>query len=411
MFQDYCQEYSPSEWTTKRLLEGIVDKHTVPKKKNDIKINLGQSLDWFRKNPSSANLKGVASIGGHKARWSASLDLARLLMIMFGCERARAAFVKSQQLPSRARLDDTTLRSLKVEYWLKISKYYNNSDEFVEIDVGIDIVNLWLKSHLHSKYRVDWPAPKLCEQFMKVRADYESSQEKDNYDRSGQNSDLFYPNFNTTNAAHVMLHYLLRQVPRGSVLGDLPANAVVDTGVNEGAVTDDTDMSAHSESDAQSEAERKAEVTEEKKPPRYLSKPQRRLYSPASSIASSASAGRGYSRSRSRGRGRGRGHRDNNDFLGGAQRSLKRACDTILNSFERMQDEHRRKERHARQPASRDDDVITRGNRALQLINTKKRIVAEIEQLKGVGADADDLQLLEINLRMINNEIKKYLEV
>ena len=410
MMQDYCSDLAAESWTIKRLYVRLIAKFSVPFRLNDNAKALGRALDWFRAKPSILANSGVLPSGGRRARWTACKDLARLLMIMLGEERGRAAYVQSNQFPSRARLDDTKLKSLKVEYWLKIADTYNNSDVVVDIDVGNDVVTLYLKAHLRSAYRVFWPAAKLRESFMKLRREYEGSQAKDNYDRSGQNSDLFYPDFQSNNPAHVMLHYLLRKVPRGAVLGDLPENATLDTGVdgtdNTHAITV-SDNSPSSEGD--NEAEPPKEQTQEEEPPR-LRRPvrQRLMDSPASSIASSASAGRGRSRSRSRGRGRGSyGSRD--ESMGNVQRTLKRACDQILYSFDSMAKRNRRQERHAREVPSRHDDVITRGNRAMELIKTKKQLTEQIEQLQDMAADADDIQLLRINLQSVKDEIKKLL--
>ena len=70
---------------------------------------------------------------------------------------------------------------------------------------------------------------KLREQFRQLRADYEGSVELRNYQQSGQNSTEFYPDFQKRNPTHVLLHYLLLDMPHGGVLGNVPSNVSVDT--------------------------------------------------------------------------------------------------------------------------------------------------------------------------------------
>ena len=66
-------------------------------------------------------------------------------MIMLGTEQARAEFLKSRQLTDRQRLDDTKLKSLKVEYWLQVTAKYNDPTVVVDVDVGHELANLYLK--------------------------------------------------------------------------------------------------------------------------------------------------------------------------------------------------------------------------------------------------------------------------
>ena len=395
MLQDYLPDVDEIRWTMKRLFVAIVNKHSIPHRISDNAKNLGTSIDWWVANPSGDQTNS----GRPRQRWSAQLDLARLLMIMLGDEQARAAYVKSQQLPNRARLDDTTLRSLQVEYWINISRLYNNSDMVIDIDVGNEMANLYLQGiPMSAKYRVDWPAHKLQEMFRKTRSDYEGSTDYDNYKRSGQNSDTYYPDFNhANNPAFVMMHYLLKNVPTGVVMGDLPPNATIDTTVP----PDDVSESETEPPDGEQESP--AHI-EQESPARFTRPRSRRVNSPASSIASSASAGRGRSHSRGRGRGR-----SSDSTLGSAHATLQLACDQILQSFDSMQEQYRRERQRRRTPSNADDDVISRSNRALKLISTKRQVLAELKLMQDADSDhEDELKLLQTTLRNVTHEIQKY---
>ena len=103
------------------------------------------------------------------------------------------------------------------------------------------MVNMFLRNQLSSSYRCDWSAQKLREQFRDLRAAYEGSEERRNYQASGQNSEKFYPDFQNKNAMHVLLHYLIVKMPKGGVLGDVPKTAAVDTTVITIADSDESD--------------------------------------------------------------------------------------------------------------------------------------------------------------------------
>ena len=167
---------------------------------------------------------------------------------------------------------------------------------------------------------------------MKLRSSYEKSKDFDCYKRSGQNSDRYYPDFNhENNPAFVMFHYLTKGMPEGSVLGDLPPNAMRDT---QDLTQEDDSVSQDSDDEG---------VNDEHGPSSFKRPASQRLVmdSPASSIASSASALRGRSRSRGRGRG--------TESFGEAGRTLKKACDQLLCSFEKMQRETERQHRERRE--------------------------------------------------------------
>ena len=72
-----------------------------------------------------------------------------------------------------------------------------------------------------------------------------------------------------------MLHYLLREVPHGAVLGDMPADTVIDTNQTNEATTDEINL-----------------VTPEKFRPQSVVR-RHRPVSPASSISSYASKDHG----------------------------------------------------------------------------------------------------------------------
>ena len=408
LMQDYLPGIPDGKWTMKKLFLAICVKHHICYRLGDNAKSLGSAIDWWVANPHG-EVPGVPSARKQR-RWSAQLDLARMLMIMLGNEPARAAYVRSRQLPDRRRLDDTKLRSVKLEYWLKVSDMYNNENLLVDLDVGNEMANLYLKGiPMHCRYRVHWPAHKLCAMFNQTRADYEKSQDKANYDRSGQNSDKYYPDFNNSdNPAFVMLHYLFRGLPHGSVLGDLPKDALRDT-----AATPDEnrDLNSDSLSDSEHDAEQDDKHDDEAAAPSFKRPRAQRslIQSPASSIASSASARRGRSRSSSRGRGRGRGRTSESFHQAG--RTFKRACNQILKSFDRFQEASYQHERRQRQSKDKDGGVISVANRSMELIKTKRKLVAEIGVLKQAGDCADEVQLLEMSLRNVTAEIQKYITV
>ena len=227
---------------------------------------------------------------------------------------------------------------------------------------------------MRTEFRVSWPANVLCEKFRLARAAYEKSDDYDCYQRSGQNSLNYYPDFNhSNNPSFVMMHYLFRGLPRGSVMGDLPEDARRDTTnvMNESrSDTDDTDENDFGDEEEQTDAPPR--VTRSLKSPAVS---RSLCNSPASSIASSASTGRG----------RGRHGRSLNPF-GDVGKTLKKACDQILSSFNRMEEDNRRQQqRRRRQQSERnnDCDVTTKANNVMELIQTNRKVVEELTLLRG----------------------------
>jgi hypothetical protein len=332
MMQTYLPGKGPEYWTMKRLMLQMIAKYTIPHRKTDNARLLARTIDFWIAQPPGTEGSIDPPVQKPNVRWSAKLDMARLLQLMFGDEKARANYQQSRQLATRERLDDTTLRSIKVEYWVDVAQQYNNSDTVVNIDVDNDIVSLHLKAHLSTTHRVAWPATKLRTHFMNLRADYEGSIEYQNYKASGQNSDLFYPDFNDHNPTHVMLHYFLRMLPHDAVLGDLPKDACVDT---------DKPTEDHEIVDMCSSNDTSGEDQPAKKPTKrrlhdQISRRKRsrpNAPSPASSIASSASK-----RSRSRS-SRGRSTASEGD----ATKTFRNACDKIIESFDQMAKQSRAK--------------------------------------------------------------------
>ena len=205
LMQTYLPNSLPSTWTMKRLLLTMVERYSIPIKKGWNCKKLAQRLDFYVINGTTVEVNP-------KQRWSNKLDMARLLIVMFGDEEAKSKYIQSRQLPNRQRLDDTKRRSVKVEYWVDVAKLYNDEEEKYMIDVEDDMVNMYLRAELKSVYRVPWGGAKLREQFRILRADYEGSAALRNYDKSGQNGENFYPDFQNNNPTHVMLHYLLRDM-------------------------------------------------------------------------------------------------------------------------------------------------------------------------------------------------------
>ena len=141
MMQDYLPKVEPSKWTMKKLFLAVVIKHDISYRLGDNCKTLGTKIDWWIQRPDEEGAGEVKT--QTKRRWSAQLDLGRLLMIMFGIEQAKAAYLRSLQLPDRERLDDTTQRSVKVEYWCRVSDMYNNSDLVVDLTVGHGMADIY----------------------------------------------------------------------------------------------------------------------------------------------------------------------------------------------------------------------------------------------------------------------------
>ena len=340
----------------------LIKKFNVRYKKGDNTEDLARTLDFFVAN------KGNSDSDDRKQRWSANLDFGRLLMLMFGTPKTKAEYVASRQLPSRQQLDDTTKKSLKVQYWIKIAKQYCDPELKIDIDVGCDVVTLYLCEKLSSKYRVPWSANKLREQFRCLRAEYEGSVAYQNFVRSGQNGQNFYPDFQKSNPAHVMLHYLLQDVPHGAVLGDMPADTVIDTNeTNE--VTTTVDL-----------------ITPEKSLPQSVVR-RNRPVSPASSISSYASK---------------------HDGIAEATKTFTKSCEELVKGIQRSFQANT-----ANNPTGKSDS-IDRGDRALRLVTMKQKLKRMIKSLVQENDDSDDdndddIRLLKMQLEQINTDIRNSL--
>ena len=222
----YIPHFHESQWTMKRALQACVHAHKIKFRKHDTCETLGRLIDFYKSGAA------ITTQDVPHQRWSAKLDAARLLQVMFGTSDARAAYIQSRQLMTRARLDDTKQRSLKVQYWVDTAAVYNDATVELVIDVGDPVVNMYLISELSVEHRVEWTATKLRENFRRMRVDHETSVELRNFTASGQNDGVnFYPDFQSKNPIHVMMHYyMLESMPHGGVLGNLPPTATADTG-------------------------------------------------------------------------------------------------------------------------------------------------------------------------------------
>ena len=300
-------------------------------------------------------------------------------MIMFGTEQAKADYVASRQLPTRAQLDDTRTKSLKVEYWVKIAKEYSDRSVVYSIDVGNDCVDLHLCKNLSCSFRVSWSASKLREHFMDLRADYEGSDEYQNYVLSGQNSPLFYPDFQKQQPTHVILHYLLQGLPQGSVLGDIPTNAHIDT--NKSASKDsrgDIDLSSAS--------------ARTPTPPRRRTRRRSRSQRPSggnvsdtSSISSTVSK---YS-------------------LTEATKTFPKIVEQLVSTLQRG---FAPPKTDVRDPLATPIDA---GDQALRLVMMKQKLKSTLKTLTENAETEDDndsIALIRMRLRNINKEILKQLQ-
>ena len=273
--------------------------------------------------------------------------MARLLMLMMGDEGARSQFIASRQLPKRDRLDDTKLKSLKVEYWISIGAEYNDPTKIVDIVTKDSIVDMYLRSNMASSFRGVWTPSKLREQYRLLRADYEGSLEKRNYDQSGQNGPLFYPDFQTKNPAHVLLHYLLREMPEGGVLGDMPKAAVVDTAKPEtidvshtGDEDEESDDVESYDDESANDDEDEQEATPATPQPVIKRRGRRRHRKMRSASPASTSSGSSLTADKTRQR--------NAYAVKNASETIKNACSSLVSSFQDMrktvfQKEHTKK--------------------------------------------------------------------
>ena len=368
---------SASQYTIKRLFTEMVNHYGVSHKKSSNATQLGRAIDFHLANGGKSNIDECT-----KQRWSAKLDMARLLMIMFGEEEDRAKWLESRQLPDRARLDDTAKKSVKVEYWIDVAAVYNDPAERVWIETENDVVNLYLRAELKSKFRVAWSASKLREQYRCLRADYEGSEAKRNYDQSGQNGPTFYPDFQRKNPVHVLLHYLLRFLPEGSVLGDLPAGATVDS--QAGDTIDIASDDDNTSDDADGDVSTSTPVISRRK----------RSESPANSVVSHSSARSAMGKKK-------RQH----VALSAASKKITKACDTLVSTFERVT--------KSMSAGRRINSVaLESADNALRLVQMKGKLLSTIKVLVegNVNEDDDALKLLRVNLRKLNQEIKDALK-
>ena len=83
--QDYLDN-EPNVWTMKRLYLKILQTFQVSYRRGSNAKTLGSCLDFF--------ISAGSEVSDTKRRWSSKLDIARLLMVMFGDEDAREAYIK-----------------------------------------------------------------------------------------------------------------------------------------------------------------------------------------------------------------------------------------------------------------------------------------------------------------------------
>ena len=353
----------------KRLLNAMINNFGIIHPKGANIALMGRAIDFFRANGGNSV---TANKDVTKFRWSTSQDVARLLQIMLGTPNARAKYIGSLQFMTRSRLDDKTRQSLKAEYWVSVASEYNDPRNEVEIDVGYDMVNLYLRSHLTSEYRTSWSATKLRENFRKLRAAYEGSQEYANYKRSGQNSDQFYPDFNDHNPSHVMLHYLERECPKGAVLGDLPDSVTVDT-----SATDTVDKDNF------------VDCT-------VSTPPTKRKFSDLMSpLSDSSTSVRSFRSSRSH----------SSRSLSSATATFSDACKTLMETIKQSQERERREREKSVPPRF---DVLQDSDRVLRLIATKSKLKKALKTLKENGADEEDVACVVKQLTLVSEAIRSY---
>ena len=355
--QQFLPGMEPNKWTVKRLYVQIITQLNIPIKKGENTKKMGATIDFYLANGGISNVDA-----NPKARWSAKLDMARLIIVMFGTEDARRRYIESRQLATRERLDNTKLRSIKCEYWVDIAEKYNDPQTQTIIDVDNDIVNMYLRSELKSNFRVAWVPVKLREMFRELRADYEGSEEVRRYGESGQNGPFFYPDFQKKNAAHVLFHYLHAGMPRGSVLGDLPKRAITDSNVVDLSNVDHNDDNEYHT-------------------PIVTRRRRKRSRSPALSIGSTNSS---------------------TSALHEATKSFEYALKTMLGTFQKkMQTSN----------SVPTKNVVDKTDHVLGLVKCKRKLIETIDTLEREGdADLDDIKVLKLQLLDVKQELQSYLK-
>ena len=254
---------------------------------------------------------------------------------------------------------------LQAEYWIDVARQVNDDSAIFDIDVGNQIVNLYLRSNLSSAYRVRWLATKLRERFRVLRSEYESSSAYRRFNQSGQNGNNFYPDFQTQNPSHVMCHYMLQQMPRGGVLGDLPKHALVDTEVEDFTPTPLTPTGKS----------RHAQLAKSRRHQRFRSP------SPAPSETSLASSSPSLSSA----------------SVSGAVGTFNHACMSFINAMKTQRQVQR--------------GVCDASAESLRLLDQKKKIKSRLRELDEADEDddEDDRALLLLNLRALSQRIKALL--
>jgi hypothetical protein len=77
-----------------------------------------------------------------------------------------------------------------------------------------------------------------------------------------------------------------------------------------------------------------------------------------------------------------------------------------------MEEENRRQDRRRQQSERNNDcDVTRNANKAMYLIQTKRKIVAELTLLRGEDGFDDEVKLLEIQLLRVTAEIQKHVRI
>ena len=197
-----------------------------------------------------------------------------------------------------------------------------------------------------------------------IRAAFEGSDAYNNWDKSGQNDlDNFYPDFCSNNPQHVLMHYLTKDMPKGSVYGDLPTTAMVDTGAT--FVPPMVDVTSETTTSPQRTPRRRGH----RRPHRQRRSHQRNDRSPMpSSESEQMSSQSGMSQFN----------------INTAMGSFNTACQNLLTRIRASQT--------YQQPHSR---VFGESSDALRLVKLKKEIKTELHSLQtDPDADEDDISLL-----------------
>ena len=124
-------------WTMKRYLQAMCGKVGIHVRKNHTALEMGKLLDK-RSGKDTPD-------GKKKTRWSAKLDSARLLGVMFGTSDMRRQFVLAKQSLTRAQIDNRTAKTPKQKYWDDVTLKFSDKNFEVSLEVNSSTVTSYVQ--------------------------------------------------------------------------------------------------------------------------------------------------------------------------------------------------------------------------------------------------------------------------